>query len=206
MRPANKSYGMVVLLVASLLLASCGGNPQPGRTGNAVETRTLDPSQPETTQDAAELRIVPTASKLDVAQASTIEVRVENVADLYGLHFSLTFNPLVLQVQDYNVVQEGVQIAPGILPTPDFTVVNMVDNEQGTIEYAVTQLNPREPAQGDGIVAVIHFHSVGAGASPLTFAYAKLASPDGREVPVRADNVTLEINEPDSSQKLGGEF
>jgi hypothetical protein len=197
---------MLVLLVASLLLASCGGNTPPGQIGNVVETRTLDPSQPETTHDTAELHIVPTASKLDVAHAGSIQVRVENVADLYGLHFSLKFDPLVLRVQDYNTAQDGVQIVPGILPTPDFTVVNRVDNEQGTIEYAVTQLNPREPAHGDGVVAVIHFQSVGAGTSPLTFAYAKLASPDGREMPVRADNVTLEVSGRDSSQRTVGSF
>jgi hypothetical protein len=61
------------------------------------------------------------------------------------------------------------------------------------VEYAVTQLNPRQPAQGDGVVAVIHFQGVGSGISPLTLAYAKLSNPNGEEMPVQIVDATIRV-------------
>lgn len=195
---------MVVLFVASLLLASCGENARSSQTGQRPGSDVLNPPQPNLAQNLAGLHIVPTASNLGVAEASSVEVRLENAVNLYGLHLSLQFDPRVLRVQDNDAAQDGVQIAPGVLPVPDFTVVNVADNEQGKIEYAVTQLNPRQPAQGDGVVAIIHFQTVGAGVSPLVFSYTKLAGPDGREIPVQVDDVTLKVSWSNSSQKTAG--
>lgn len=195
MRAENKYYGVMILCIISLTLASCGGETQDSRAGGALMPGASHLSQLDKAQDVTGLRIVPTiASGLEVAETGAVEIRVDNAADLYGLHFSLNFDPMMLQVQDTDPTQEGVQIVPGILPAPDFTVVNTVDNERGTVEYAVIQLNPREPAQGDGVVAVIHFQGVGAGISPLTFLYAKLANPDGQEMSIQVINGTLEVN------------
>jgi hypothetical protein len=141
----------------------------------------------------ADLRVVPVTSGIGVTESGKVEIRMNNAADLYGLHVALRFNPDLLTVQDINQEQEGVQIAPGVLPAPDFTVLNTADNDQGMVEYAVTQLNPRQPAQGDGVVAVIHFQGVGSGVSPLTLAYAKLSNPDGEEMPVQIVDATIQV-------------
>jgi hypothetical protein len=185
---------MMLLCVISLMLANCGGETQDGRAGKVLTPGVSDLSQLDKTQDVTGLRIVPISNRLDVTEAGAVEIRMDNATDLYGLHLSLDFNPAMLQVQDTDPAQDGVQIAPGMLPAPDFTVLNTVDNDQGTIEYAVTQLNPREPAQGNGVVAVIRFQGVGAGISPLMFSYAKLANPDGQEMPIHIANATLEVN------------
>ena len=146
-------------------------------------------------QNLPGLQIVPTTNQLHVAEASVVEIRLHNAVDLYGLHLSLEFDPAFLQVQDADPSQEGIQVAAGGLPAPDFTVVNDVDNARGLIEYAVTQLNPRQPAQGDGVVAWVYFEGVDAGISSLTFSYAKLANPQGQEVPVQLVNATLEVDQ-----------
>jgi hypothetical protein len=131
---------------------------------------------------------------LNVTETGAVEIHVNNADDLYGLHLALKFDPLLLRVQDLVPEKQGVQIAPGALPAPDFTVRNQVDNEQGMIEYAVTQLNPREPAHGDGVVAVIQFQGVDSGVSSLTLLYAKLSNPDGLEMPVQVVDATLRID------------
>ncbi len=145
-------------------------------------------------QELADLRVVPVTSGLGVTESGTVEIRMNNADDLYGLHVSLRFNPDMLEVQDINPERDGVQISPGVLPAPDFTVRNEVDNDQGMIEYAVTQLNPRQPAQGNGVVAIIRFQGVGSGVSPLTLSYAKLSNPDGKEMPVQVVDATLKID------------
>jgi hypothetical protein len=188
-----KYCGVVVLCVA-LLLVSCGGDAPRSRSdsgGTPVATR---PSEPGTSKELTDLLVVPVASGLNVTETGAVEIHVSNADDLYGLHLTLKFDPSLLRVQDLAPEQQGVQIAPGALPAPDFTVRNQADNEQGVIEYAVTQLNPREPAHGDGVVAVIQFQGVNSGVSALTLLYAKLSNPDGLEMPVQVVDATLRIN------------
>ena len=181
-----KRYGVVIVCLISLWLVGCGEEV-------AV--------QPTVDHNLPGLQIVPTTNQLHVAEASVVEIRLDNAADLYGLHLSLEFDPAFLQVQDADPSKRGIQVAAGRLPAPDFTVVNDVDNARGLIEYAVTQLNPRQPAQGDGVVALVYFKGVDAGVSSLTFSYAKLANPQGQEVPVQLVNATLEVDQVEASAK-----
>ena len=144
--------------------------------------------------DETGLRLVPTTDALSVDEAGDVEIHLDNVGNLYGLQLHVQFDPTKLQVQDADQAQEGVQIAPGVLPAPDFAVRNVVDNERGTIEYAVIQLHPRQPAQGSGVVATIHFQGVSTGASPLTLQQVKLADPDGHELPVQLLDARFQVN------------
>lgn len=177
----TKGYSAVVLCIVALLLVGCGEN-------------TLQDAQGDLSNGKTGLRLVSAVGKLGMNEAGAVEIQLEDTDNLYGLQFSLQFDPTRLQVQDADPTQEGVQIAPGLLPAPDFTVRNVVDNDRGMVDYAVVQLNPREPAAGSGVVATIHFQGVGKGVSLLTFLQAKLADPDGRELPVQLGDVKLEVN------------
>jgi hypothetical protein len=144
--------------------------------------------------DQTGLRLVPTTDALSVNEAGEVEIHLDNAGNLYGLQLHVLFDPTKLQVQDADQTQEGVQIAPGVLPAPDFAVRNLVDNQQGRIEYAVIQLSPREPAQGSGVVATIQFQGVSQGDSPLTLQQVKLADPDGHELPVQILDAQFQVN------------
>ncbi len=194
MRLGIKYRGVMILCIISLLLINCGGDTPRSQDNGALPAHTPRALAPGTTQDWTGLRVVPITSALNVTKTGAVEIRMNNAADLYALHLFLEFDPELLRVQDLNPELEGVQIAPGVLPAPDFTVRNQVDNEHGMIEYAVTQLNPRKPAQGDGVVAVIRFEGVEPGVSALTFSYAKLSNPDGREMPVQIVDAMLEVD------------
>lgn len=191
MQARVKYCSIAILGIVSLLFVNCGGAAQTGQGAGVEATGASWPAQAD--RKLADLRVVPVTSGIDVTESGTVEIRMNNAADLYGLHVALKFNPDLLAVQDINQEQAGVQIAPGVLPAPDFTVLNTADNDQGIVEYAVTQLNPRQPAQGDGVVAVIHFQGVGSGVSPLTLAYAKLSNPDGEEMPVQIVDATIKV-------------
>ena len=135
-------------------------------------------------QGSAVLRFDPDPAQLAVGGVGTLQLYLENVDNLYGLEAHLTFDKNILQVEDNDPSRDGVQVAVGVMPHPDFTVQNMVDNFGGRIDYAVVQLSPREPASGSGVVATIRFRAVQAGSSTIGFDNAKLASPDGFEIPV----------------------
>jgi hypothetical protein len=101
------------------------------------------------------LQLVPQTVQLDVNSTTVLDLVITEVTGLYGVQVHLQFDPEVLEVVDADPTREGVQIEPGTFPAPDFVALNQVDNLAGTIDYAVTQLAPREPREGSGVVAQI---------------------------------------------------
>jgi hypothetical protein len=154
---------IVIMCLISVLLTACGGAPQKAPSDVAIEGTVLRLAE----------------------KGSDIEIQLDNAVDLYGLHVHVEFDPNKIQVRDADPDQEGIQIAPGILPSPDFIALNMVDNEYGMIDYAVVQTNPRQPASGSGVVAVIHVEQSDADANPFTVLHIELAGPDGNKLPVQ---------------------
>jgi hypothetical protein len=177
-----KRNSALALCLIVLLLAGCGA-----KTSQQAPSDDLSSNQ-------TGLRLVPTTEALSVNEVGEVEIYLENVGNLYGLQLRVLFDPTKLRVQDADQTQEGVQIAPGVMPAPDFAVRNLVDNERGTIEYAVIQLSPRKPAQGSGVVATIQFQGVSKGDSPLTLQKVRLADPDGQELPVQILDAQFQVN------------
>jgi hypothetical protein len=134
-------------------------------------------AQPQTT-----LKIAPQALKVKVGEEATIDVALEKVSELYGAQLHIKFDPEVLEVVDADLDQEGVQVEPGTLPIPDFVVQNVVDNQNGTIDYALTQLPPSEPGEGDGVVARVTFRAKKAAVSQVQFDQFLLADTKGGSI------------------------
>jgi hypothetical protein len=101
------------------------------------------------------LQLVPQTVQLDVNTTTVLDLAITQVSGLYGVEAHLRFDPEILEVVDADPTREGVQIEAGTFPTPDFVALNHVDNAAGTIDYAATQLSPREPREGSGVVARI---------------------------------------------------
>jgi hypothetical protein len=133
-------------------------------------------------QEGATVRLEPLPGQ-EEADAVTVAIRIENATRLYGAEVHLAFDPARLEVQDADPDKEGVQIQAGDFPSPDFVVQNQADNTRGTIDYAVTQVAPREAVDGSGILATVTVKDKDMGTSSLTFVGAKLADPDGQEIP-----------------------
>jgi hypothetical protein len=61
-------------------------------------------------------------------------------------------------------------------------LVNQADNSAGTIEYAVTQLNPATARTGSGVLATIVFEGLWPGSSPVHISLVELID-DTRPTP-----------------------
>lgn len=122
-----------------------------------------------------------------------VEVRAENVSDLYGMEFEIEYNPAVVAVKDAATDQDGVQIEPGTLLPVDkgFLVVNEADAAKGTINLALTLLNPAPAVSGEGTLAVLTFERLQEAESTLKFAELNLVSSDMHALPHQAENFTL---------------
>jgi hypothetical protein len=109
----------------------------------------------QTVPAQATLQLVPQTIQLDVNGTAIVDLVITQVSGLYGVEAHLRFDPNVLEIVDADPTRDGIQLESGTFPAPDFVALNQVDNRAGTIDYAVTQLPPRERLEGSGIVAHI---------------------------------------------------
>jgi hypothetical protein len=133
-------------------------------------------------QSQAVVRIVPQTLKIRVGEAATVDLTVEQVSELFGAQIHLTFDPEVLEVVDADPSVEGIQVEPGTLPTPDFVVQNMADNQAGTVDYALTQLKPSEPRTGNGLLARVTFRGKRAASTQILLEQFMLADVEGKAI------------------------
>jgi hypothetical protein len=159
------------------------------------------------------LELIGPGAAVQVGDEFTAEIQLSGVDDVYGVQIALSFDETCLEVLDDGGAP-GIQILPGDCPQPDFVVQNAADNTAGTIEYAVTQLNPT-PACSGGLVATIRFRALLAATTLVQFTSSIVSDPLGAEIPhVTQDlSVTIEstpallwLNGPDDPVPVGDEF
>ena len=170
----------------------------PGPWDEAVAVRRLAQLSRPLTQPDLVTRVVihPSQANLSVTgQTVDLDIRVEQVTDLYGGRVQLSFDPSVLQVRDADPrgSAPGVQIRPGdfLDPFNQFVLVNQADNTAGTIDFAVTQLHPATARSGSGVLATVTFEALAQGSSAVHFVDVRLGDdtrPDPVEIPAQTQD------------------
>lgn len=133
-------------------------------------------------QPRAVLHTEPQATQLKVGETTTVDLMLTDVRGLYGAEIHLRFDPEALRVVDTAPDTDGVQLEPGTLPAPDFVVQNEANNDAGTIDYAVTQLPPSKPGEGNGVIARITLQAIKPSVSSLQFEQFLLADTVGGNI------------------------
>jgi LysM repeat protein len=128
--------------------------------------------------------IDPPTREVAVEATTTVDIRIENVSDLFGAEVHLTFDPVLLEGVDADAGKAGVQIQPGTFLSPDFTAQNEVDQAAGKIDFAISQMAPHGPVSGSGVLATITFRGKAAGTSSINFVNVILSAPGG--IPISA--------------------
>lgn len=124
------------------------------------------------------VRIAPASATTAVGGVIKVEVWVDNVTDLYGADIQLAFDP-----NGFEVFGEQITILSDFLQA-DLIVKQEVDNEAGTIWYAITQLNPAPPVDGSGVLFEFYFRAKAEGEYDLTFISHDLVNyPDVESIP-----------------------
>jgi len=171
-----KRQGRIVLRVAMLiasLLISFFGNSKLTTIGWVDGGTTV--------------RIDPASQGVILGSTATTDVLVENADDLYGFEFQLTFDETLV---------EGVQIQPGNFLSPDWILEDTIDNDNGTINYALSQLSPSEPVSGTGVLATITWRGEAVGTSPVHFTYVLLSAPGGVPIPAGTQDGQIRVGRP----------
>jgi len=118
---------------------------------------------------------------------------IEHVSGLYGAQIHLRFDPAIVEVVDADSAQDGVQAEQGTFPTPDFVVQNAADNTTGSIDYAVTQLQPNRPGEGQGTVLRVTLLAKKAGVSPIQIEELLLADTAGTSIGAVSQNGVIQV-------------
>jgi len=129
-------------------------------------------------------------------QEFTVAINVANAVGVYGGSFKLVYDPQVLEVVPAgdNVVSAGDFFAAG----PSFTMKNSVNAQDGTIEYALTLMQPADPVTGSGIIGTITFRALRDATANITPLEGRLLSPeftqaDGRRIAERVNEVDASV-------------
>ena len=127
-----------------------------------------------------------------LGQTVTVDIYVQNVAELYGADVRLGFDTTKVQVVDADAAATGVQIEPlDTFLSPDFVVRKVADNDAGTIWYAATQVNPSVEVTGSGPLARIILQPLQPGTFELPITYQKLVKRTGIQIPAIAQNCSV---------------
>ncbi len=133
------------------------------------------------------VRVSPAAVQVVAGQVVEVSVEVAEARDLYGADVLLSFDPAVVEVVDADPSLADIQVAQGAFFDPGFTLRNIADNTAGSVQFALTQLNPSLPKSGNGTLVVIKLRGRESGRSTqLTIDRAEVAQRNGNKLAVTA--------------------
>ena len=134
---------------------------------------------------------------LEIPLEARVEVPVEvrDVVELYAVDLTIRFDPEILQVEDADPNQAGVQPGLGTFLDAGMTLFNEVDNETGTVRFVMSQINPSEGKSGSGNLLVLYFVGRQAGTSPVTVEKVELANRLGEAIPVSGVDAEIAVRE-----------
>lgn len=140
------------------------------------------------------IRLVPSTTTPKVGDTVNVDIRIENVSNLYGAEVHVTFDQTRLEVLDDDPAQAGVQILPGSFfpkSDPSYVATNQANNTAGTIDFAFTLLAPESPLNGSGTIATIRFAANTEGTAAVSFSSTLLA--DAADAPIAHSTVNTAL-------------
>lgn len=187
-------YSLVAWIILSLLLATLSPGPGLARPLRASWSPGAPPADAPT---ATTVSVNPLNPSVSGCNTVDVYIDVNSVTNLYGLDVRLSFDPAVIEVVDFDPLSAVVEIEPIIDPVlqfkAGFTVRNVVDNINGTIWYAATQISPTPVVNGSGHIARLRLRAKSNAAAAMNFTYIKLSNPVGDSIPATGTNGTVTV-------------
>lgn len=126
----------------------------------------------------ATVRLVPSSPSYRVGDLVTVEVRIENAANVGSVPFHLQFNRQVLEYV-------GPPIEGGFLSSDGTNTVFLANPSQGGTSLVVgaSRLGGATGADGAGVIATFQFQAVNPGDCGFAFTGASVKDPQARNLP-----------------------
>jgi hypothetical protein len=154
---------LFLLLPFLALSAACGGGG--GGGGSPTEPTPPPPPPPGITFTAdsgsGQTGIILGSGSGTTVDTLVLEVRANNVQDLYGVGFDLTYPNTLLRF-------EGA--TPGFLNDGQQVSFNLVETSPGTLVVGYARLGAVSGASGSGVILTLRFTATAAGTGRIAFA------------------------------------
>jgi hypothetical protein len=134
------------------------------------------------------------ATPVAAGSVFAVKVQLDNVSGLAGDEVRISYNPAILEVQDSDPSQTGVQVKLESFLKPDFVAQNLVESDEGRVSFAAVQLPPNRPVSGSGVLATIAFKAKTGGSSPLTFDTVLLSGENGTSIKYTVQNSQVVVS------------
>jgi hypothetical protein len=129
------------------------------------------------------VRITPATTQVGIGQTVDLAVEVVDVQAMYGFDVSVSFNPNAVELVDTDPNQVGVQVSLGTFMDAGFVIIDQVDNDAGSLRFAMTQLNPSVPKSGTGNLVVMSFKGKQVNlTSEINLTSVQIAQYDGTKI------------------------
>jgi hypothetical protein len=153
------------------------------------------PAESAQAETLAELRVLPSSSRVTRGEWITVTVAVDGIENLYGADVRLSFDPALLQVVDADPNRPEVQVQHGdLLDTRQGLVLrDTADNQEGSVHYALSLSRPALSVSGSGVLCSILFRAQGAGVASLDVVRATLVSGDVLRIPATISNAWVAV-------------
>ncbi|MBA3869987.1 MAG: hypothetical protein H0X30_12640 [Anaerolineae bacterium] len=146
--------------------------------------------------NAPQVQLNPDKTQAAAGDSVIVTVNVTGAVGVYGGSFKLSYDP-----QAFEVVQtDNKPVTPGafLANEPGFALRNAVDATAGTIEYAITLMQPAKPVDGDGILGTFTLHALKDSPVAITAMSASFVVPefkeiDGHLVAQKVNQVTAQV-------------
>ncbi len=151
-------------------------------------------------QTGTVVRVDPAVADIEVDGTVDVQILIDDVADLFAADIEISFDAAVLQVSsDGDAAKDGIQVAPGNALAPDFVARNVVDNQAGSISYALTQIPPSAPANGSGVLLSFTFQGAQNGLGNITITKLDLSTNQGQriEATLAGGQIVVGVVDPD---------
>lgn len=142
------------------------------------------------------LTLVPDVTEATVGQTVTVNVTISGAAGVYGGSFKLSYDPQLFEL----VQTDNKPVTPGAFfaDEPGFALRNAADTSVGTVEYALTLMQPAQPVSGDGSLGTITLRALQDGPVVVSALNASLVAPeftevDGHMVAQKVNQVAVQI-------------
>lgn len=186
---ARQRSGVVLPVLAILFLAGLSlGMFTPAHTAHA---------KPNMVDDTT-VAVTPAQVNVTCQQTTTVDIRINNVTNLFGADIRVSYDPSIVEVVDANPAAPGVQVQSGDRPDVSggqgLVQINTVDPATGTINYTAIRLNPAPAQSGSGVIATITFRGLATGSSPVTLVSVVLSDDTARPIQSTLSNGQITVD------------
>lgn len=144
-------------------------------------------------QAATVVKINPEIQSLSIGQTATMSVDVGNVQNLYAFDITISYDPTIISV---------VSIEKSTFLQAGFEAAKSIDNVNGKVQLAFTQLPPAESKSGDGSLISIKIKAVKAGSTNLEIKDLQLATPDGQLIAYTSQKSSIAVTGDSTSSSV----